>query len=167
MKKNNKQKKLYIKDIAITGVFLAVILVFQTLRVHQIVTGVIINAVFIIVFNNFGFRPAVQLALLTPIGGALFSILAPALIPLLPVIAISNVLMIYLYKLVNKKNIFIKVAVPALSKSVFIFITGYFIINFFDTSDVLHKIFMFFSSVQFLTSSGGILLGQFIKLKKL
>lgn len=160
-KKNNKQ---IIRNLALQGIMLAVILSLQVTNLPNIVTGVFVNSIFIFTALYIGTRGAVVLCILSPLGGILSGHVPAFMYPTLPVIAIGNVLLVGLFSMLVNQNLWLRLILPAFIKALFIGLGGLVIMEFFVPEKLANWLVFTVLGIQFFTAIPGIWLG--IKLFK-
>ena len=98
----NKNK---IRAIAITGIMLAITVALQTINLPNIVTGVIVNSIFVFVLYYVGLKSAVTLSLLSPLYGFLTGHVPILMYPVLPMIVLGNILMVVTLSQFQNKSV--------------------------------------------------------------
>lgn len=143
-----------------TGLFLAVLLAVQMLGLPNLVTGAIVNAIFIAALLLTDLKYALLLAFLSPIGGVFSGHLPAPMYPVLPVIICGNFIFIGTYQLLATGGKFIRFVVPAALKGLIVGVVGYLIIQKFGVPDQV-KWFLFpVLGIQFLTAFIGLIAGE-------
>lgn len=155
-KKNNKQT---IRNIALQGIMLAAILALQLINLPNIITGVIVNSIFIFTALYIGTRGAVVLCLLSPLGGILSGHVPAFMYPTLPIIAIGNLLLVSLFSVLRNKKLWLKLFLPAFFKAVFIGLGGLVVMQLLVTDKVGNWLVFPVLGIQFFTAIPGIWLG--------
>lgn len=143
-----------------TGVFLAVLLAIQVLGLPNFITGTIVNSIFIFVLLHTGFRHALFLALLSPIGGVMSGHLPAPMYPILPVIICGNFLLVGVYKIFYQYNPFFRLVIPAACKGLLIFGAGYMIIQILSLGEKVKWLVIPVLGIQFFTAIAGLMLGE-------
>ena len=143
-----------------TGVFLAVLLAVQAVGLPNLVTGTLVNSVFIFVLLHTGFRSAVFLALLSPVGGVISGHLPVPLYPLLPVIICGNLLLVGFYRLLCQQSVFIRWLIPSGCKALLIGGAGLAIINILNLTAEAKWFFIPVLGLQFFTALAGLAVGE-------
>ena len=106
-----------IRFITLTAVFLALLIVFQSLSASlgQLVTGSLVNFVLVAACLIAGWKSAAVVAILSPFFAKLFGI--GPIYPILPVVALGNLSLVAVYALVAKikinGNLQFAISVPA------------------------------------------------------
>lgn len=109
------------------AILLAVALVFQFVKMGQLVTGSGINAVLIIAAQVCGLPWAAAIGLITPFMAVVLGVTPPAMIVVVPYIVCGNVLYVLTYSLLKKRSRILGVGVAALLK----FGLLYSVVNYF------------------------------------
>ncbi|MGI6128494.1 MAG: hypothetical protein ACOYEO_00190 [bacterium] len=112
-----------------TALLLALTLVFQMLRqfipmpkpVSVFVVGSLVNATLIVAAGTVGILGGVIISVVAPIVAFLQGHLAPIL-PLIPIVATGNAIIVIFYALIQKRGSGLGVIVGSLSKSGFLFV---------------------------------------------
>lgn len=162
---NNPENGIYpeqntLKSLAQTGLSLALLVAMQVIGLPNWITGIAVNAVFIFVFLQLGLKFAAFLAILSPVGGLVSGHLPAVLYPLVPVIIVGNLLLISIYSPLKNRNLFLRLILPSLFKASFIFLIGMNIISWLEIGEKLKWLALPVLGIQFITSCGGILLGE-------
>ncbi len=171
MSEETKEKKIgpgRLQRFCYAGVLLGFILALQMLRLPNIVTGVVVNAVFIIIFYRSGLKLAVASGMLSPFGGVMTGHMPVTFYPLIPVIILGNVAFILGYGFLEKKTIWIRVIFPAFLKAMLIGIIGLVVIKQLNIGENLKWAVGAVLGIQFFTATIGVLLAEKteIELKK-
>ncbi|WP_352420229.1 ECF transporter S component [Proteiniborus sp.] len=117
------------KTLTRTAILLAIALVFQFVKMGQLITGSGINAVLIIAAQMCGLPWAAAIGLITPFMAVVLGVTPPAMIVVVPYIVCGNVLYVLTYSLLKKRSRVVGVAVAALLK----FGLLYSVVNYFLT----------------------------------
>lgn len=156
----NVTKLLLNRKNVLTFVGLAVMTVYLPTVIHsQVITGSLVNMSLILATFLLGPSVAIVLAFL-PSSFAFLSGLLPALlIPLIPFIIASNIILIKTYSYFGKKKFVNSIFVASLLKFVFLFGSGYILSTFiFQSQQVSTLVSTMFGWTQFVTAIiGGVL----------
>lgn len=97
----------------------------------QYVTGPMVNAILILTCLVLGFSKAALLSVITPFAalaqGIILGPFSLTLIPLIPAIALANVILVGMIAILSSKNYWLAVGVGALGKSTFLTLVALFI----------------------------------------
>lgn len=144
------------------GVMLALTLALQNLRLPNIVTGALVNAIFIVTLAVAGLRSALLLAGLTPVGAFLTGHLPPPLVLLTPVIIPGNIVYIIITGALRKRTLVGETVAAAAAKALVIGVGGMLLARWTamprETSALLWGIV----GIQFFTAAAGTLLGEVV-----
>ncbi len=153
----NKNK---IRAIAITGIMLAITVALQAINLPNIITGVIVNSFFVFVFYYVGLKSAITLSFLSPLFGFLTGHVPVLMYPVLPMIALGNILMVVALSKLQNKSVWLKLLLPSSLKALVIGIGGKYMISIFIPDKI--QSFLLFSvlGVQFFTALPGIWFGM-------
>ena len=86
------------------------------LRLPQLITGTLVNALLILAVEQFGLGPAVLLGIITPMAAAFSGLLPLPLLVMVPFISLANGLFVSLYNIVRRTNIVLALSSAALFK---------------------------------------------------
>lgn len=156
------------KKILIFSVLTAMIVYLPTVIPSQIITGSLVNMTLIMTTFLLGPSVAVLLALM-PSSLAFLSGLLPApLVPLIPFIITSNIILIKTYSYFGKKKFINSIFVASFLKFIFLFGSGYLLSSFlFTEQEVASIISSMFGLTQLVTAIvGGFLAFTFLNLSK-
>jgi hypothetical protein len=157
----NKKIALSVAQFAV----LLLIISFAPLINNQIVTGTIVNAVLLLSVVLLGMRGAVLLCFLPSLFSLSFGLLPIVMTPMIPFIILGNILLVYIFNLIRKKNYFLGLIPAALLKFSFLFVVSNFIITFFIKQAVAEKIAMMMSYPQLITAlMGGLIVYPFVRI---
>lgn len=149
-----------LKMIAVTGLVLAMVLALQMIGLPNLLTGVVVNAVFVFMVGYAGARNAAVIGLLSPVGG-LFSGHLPAIMyPLVPVIIIGNLIFIIIYALLRQSVWPVRFFVPAGAKALLIYCVGMAVINHMAIVQKVSWLIFPVLGIQFFTAIAGIFCGE-------
>ena len=157
----NKNK---IKSIALNGIMLALTVALQAVNLPNILTGVIVNSIFVFILFYVGIKSSIILCLLSPLFGFLTGHVPVFMYPVLPMIALGNTLLVVTLQKLEKKSKWLQLLLPALIKALVIGLGGLLMISIFIPDKIQNFIFLTVLGIQFFTAVPGIWLG--IKLSK-
>jgi len=130
----------------------------------QMVSGPLVNATLFIVCVLISRRSAILLALAPSPIALLSGVLPFVLAPMIPFIMLGNILMIYGFDYLYKKNYWSGVGLGAFLKFVFLYVTSQLMIHYFLTGSIPVKIAVIMSWPQLITALlGGIIAYFFLK----
>lgn len=104
------------KTLTRAAILLALALVFQFVKMGQLVTGSGINAVLIIAAQICGLPWAAAIGAITPFMSVVLGVNPPALIPVIPFIMAGNILYVAAYSILRTKGKIIGIGFAALLK---------------------------------------------------
>lgn len=136
------------------AILLAIALVFQFVKMGQLVTGSGINAVLIIAAEICGLPWAAAIGAITPFMAVVLGVQPPALIPVVPFIVAGNILYAAVYYLLKKRGKIIGVGFAALLK----FGLLYSAVNYFIAVKPPIKVALSFPQLLTALIGGGIAL---------
>lgn len=152
------QNKLVVT--AQTGVFLAVLLAVQVVGLPNLVTGSMVNAIFVFTLHFLGVRSALFLAFLSPFGGILSGHLPAPMYPLLPVIVCGNFVLVWACRVSAGSGLLLRVVVPAALKGVIIGMAGFTVIRVLSLTEQVRWLVLPVLGIQFFTALVGIVAGE-------
>lgn len=149
-------------------VFVLALILFAPLISNQFVTGTIVNASLLASVVLFGLPGALLLCFIPSVVSLFAGLLPWVMAPMIPFIIMGNILLIWVFDLLRKKNFFLGVVPGALLKFSFLFLTSNYLIHFFVKSAVASKIAAMMSWPQLVTALlGGVVAYLIInKIKK-
>jgi len=98
------------------ALLLAIALVFQFVKMGQLITGSGINAVLILAVHICGLPWAIAIGFTTPFMAVILGVQPPAMIIAVPFIVAGNIIYATIYALMKKRNKIIGIIVAALAK---------------------------------------------------
>ena len=104
------------KTLTRAAILLAVALVFQFVKMGQLVTGSGINAALIVAAQICGLPWAAAIGAITPFMSVVLGVNPPALIPVVPFIVAGNILYVAVYSILKTKGKIMGVGFAALLK---------------------------------------------------
>ena len=137
----------------------------------QALTGTIVNATLFIATVVIGVPGALLIGIIPSVVSALTGLLAPAILPMVPFIVVSNAILIALFATFREKTYWKGVIAASLAKFIFLSIVSLFVIKLFVPAKVASQLALMMTWPQLFTAiSGGILayfvLGAMGRLKK-
>ncbi|MDD3656568.1 MAG: ECF transporter S component [Atribacterota bacterium] len=105
-----------IKWLTRTSILLAIALLFQMGAFPQFITGPLVNAVLYLASMIVGWQGGILIGILTPIIAAIWGILPPPLIPLIPFIALGNSVLVISFFLLKSSNKFLGIIIASIVK---------------------------------------------------
>lgn len=118
-----------VKFVTRTAVILALTVVFQSLKLGQLVTGSLVNASLFISGCMMGWLSGVLIGSVTPWIALLIGILKPALAPAVPFIMLGNAVLVLVFCSLKDKNFFVAVGVASCTKFLVLYISTRFLIS--------------------------------------
>ncbi len=146
----------------LTAIFLAITLSLQIAGLPKLVTGVIVNAIYIILYRSCNLRHVFMLAALTPLLAFFTGHLPPPLVPMAPVIALGNIVLALCYHATKDKAKSVRIAVPAAAKALVIAVPGVFFAERLGLDKAALMAVHIVISIQFFTAAFGILFGEYL-----
>jgi len=123
----------------------------------QAITGTIVNAILMITTVILGRKEATMISVFPSIISIITGLLVPAIFPLIPFIILSNIILIFTFDFLRKRNYWKGVIFGSILKFSFLYISGIVLIKIFEWNSLAKIIAMMFSWQQLLTAlSGGI-----------
>ena len=150
------------RRVALAGLGLALAIALQALGLPNPVTGVAVNAVFVVLVGLAGKAPAVTVGLLTPLGAALTGHLPVLLLPLAPLIALGNAAFVHLYARGSRPPSAWRWVTGPGMKSAIIGGGGVILTRVADLPPALQAALLVIVAIQFGTALGGVALGEFL-----
>lgn len=143
-----------INSLFLAKVFiLAGIIVFAPLLKNQMITGTLVNAILFLAVVLAGRNVALALCVFPSIISLAIGLFPVVMAPVIPFIMISNMILVLSFDYL-KKNQYFAVALAALFKFAFLFLTSSFVINMLN-KPVAQKAAVMFSYPQFFTALAG------------
>lgn len=147
-------------SLAQVGLLLAVLLAIQVIGLPNLVTGSMVNAVFVFALYFTGLRGALLLAFLSPFGGILSGHLPAPMYPLLPVIICGNFVFVWACKIGAGAGFLIRVFLPAALKGAIICVAGLALVQTLGLADQVRWLVVPVLGIQFFTALIGIVAGE-------
>lgn len=133
----------------------------------QAVTGTIVNAILIIALIMLGRKEAIMIGIFPSIFSIVFGILSPVVLPLIPFIIVSNIVLILTLDILRKNSYWKGVIWGSILKFLLLYFSGIILVNFFELNDLAKIIAMMFSWQQLATAfSGGIVAYAVLRILK-
>ncbi|MFC1640696.1 iron hydrogenase [Patescibacteria group bacterium] len=160
------KKKVETAEIA-EFLALAGIAVLVPMLGNQFITGPFVNATLFIAVILLGMRYAIVLALVPSLIALGVGILPFILAPMVPIIMLSNLILVFSFNKLWEKNYWLGVGVASILKTGFLYLMSLLIIEYFITSPQASKFALLFSWPQLLTAlAGGVLAYAVLKFLK-
>lgn len=118
-----------VKFVTRTAVLLALTVVFQSLKLGQLVTGSLVNAILFISACMIGWSSGALIGSITPLVALLIGILKPALAPAVPFIMLGNAILVLVFCSLKDKNFLVAVVVASCAKFLVLYISTRFLIS--------------------------------------
>lgn len=160
----NEDKILKIRIMALNGVMLALILAFQMINLPNIITGIFVNAIFIFMTLYAGIGSSIILCIISPFIALITGHVLAPMYPVLPIIALGNIVFIVLYSKFKENKFWLRGIMPALAKAIVISGAGWLIIHCF-APELTTWLALPVLGVQFFTAVPGVWLGEKLKQK--
>lgn len=133
----------------------------------QPITGTIVNAVLIVAAVILGKKEAITIGTFPSLMSVVTGLLIPAVVPLIPFIILSNIILILAFDIFRRKNYWKGVIYGSIAKFVSLSISGIILVKFFEWNSMSKIIAMMFSWQQLITAiSGGIVAYGMLKILK-
>lgn len=131
----------------------------------QQVTGPIINALLFIAVVMLGLRQALVVCFMPSIMALLAGVLLPIMVPIVPFIMLSNVVLVVIFSYFYQKNFWLGIGLASVVKFIFIWSTTTAVANLFIKNPaIVNKISQLMSWPQLVTAlAGGLLAYIFLK----
>lgn len=107
-----------IRYLTSMGILLALTVVVQLIGLPKLLTGIAVNAVFLIAYHTLGISGGLIIGLISPFTAFLFGIAAKPIF--IPFIAVGNLVYIVLYGFLKRYSDYLGIVVAALIKSAII-----------------------------------------------
>ncbi len=142
--------------------FLLAIITFAPLLGNQYITGTIVNAALLVSVIVLGFRKTLFLCFLPSIISLASGLLSAVLAPMIPFIIAGNILLVYVFNLLRKKNYWLGLVPAALLKFSLLFFMSNVLIGLFIKGQVASNIAVMMSWPQLITAVSGGIIAYFI-----
>ncbi|HOT29633.1 MAG TPA: hypothetical protein PLU72_15770 [Candidatus Ozemobacteraceae bacterium] len=152
----------FLRDAVMAGVMLALALALQNLRLPNLVTGALVNAIFTVTLSVAGLRSALLLAGLTPVGAFLTGHLPPPLILLMPVIIPGNIVYVIITGMLRRRTLAGEAVCAAAAKALFIGVGGGLLARWTAMPHETQALLWGIVGIQFFTAVAGTLLGEVV-----
>lgn len=146
-----------VRERILAGLCLGLILAIQAMRLPNPITGVAVNALFVVAVRLIGCQGALLVGFLSPICASLTGHLDLPLQPLLPLIIVGNLLFIGLY---GRLTGTIRFLLPPLGKALTIGVGGVILARLIGLAPQFQPLLAMLLGIQFFTALGGILVGE-------
>lgn len=150
----------FLRDAIMAGVMLALALALQNLRLPNLMTGALVNAIFTVTLAVAGLRSALLLAGLTPVGAFLTGHLPPPLILLTPVIVPGNIVYVVLTGIFRERTLLGEAVVAPAAKALVIGVGGVLLTRWTSMPPETQALLWGIVGIQFFTAVAGTLLGE-------
>lgn len=150
----------FLRDAVMAGAMLALALALQNLRLPNLVTGALVNAIFTVTLAVAGLRSALLLAGLTPVGAFLTGHLPPPLILLTPVIIPGNIVYVIITGVLRERTLAGETIAAASAKALVIGVGGMLLARWTAMPRETLALLWGIVGIQFFTAIAGTLLGE-------
>ncbi|MEH6452536.1 MAG: hypothetical protein V7782_05770 [Psychromonas sp.] len=133
----------------------ALITVIPLVTHNQWITGTLVNAILILSYQLLGIRRALFLAFIPSIAALTTGLLPLALVPIIPFIVTSNIILLLIFYWLENVNELLKITLAAFFKFAFLYISTHFITQFFLFDMQYSGVFILMSWHQFMTAAMG------------
>lgn len=158
-KNTDNSNKTKIRNIALNGIMLALIVALQATNLPNLLTGIIVNGIIVFILLYIGLKSALVIGLISPLFGFFTGHVPVFMYPVLPMIALGNdLLVIVLHRLANSSN-WLKIFLPAFIKALVIGLGGWLLVSYFIPDKLQNFIVIGVLGVHFFTAVPGIGLG--------
>ena len=156
---DKNQNKNRIRNITLNGIMLAVIVALQVVNLPNLLTGVIVNSILVFVSIYIGLKSAFVLCLLSPFCGFITGHVPILMYPVLPMIALGNLLLVIVLSKLAKRSLILRLLIPACIKALVIGVGGMLLINIFIPDKLSDYLLFTVLGIQFFTAVPGVFLG--------
>ncbi len=133
----------------------------------QAITGTIVNATLIMAVVILGRKEAVMIGIFPSIISIIPGLLVPAVVPLIPFIILSNIILVFVFSFIGKESYWKGIIFGSVAKFAFLSIFGIVLVKIFEWNSLAKIIAMMFSWQQLLTAlSGGVVAYATLKVLK-
>ena len=146
-------KKMVISLISF--LFLTSLVTIAPLFHFQPITGLIVNAIFFITVSLLGIKYALLIGLIPSLIALLTGLLPVILVPMIPFIMLSNIILIITFFCLKNKNYWLGIIAASVLKFIFLFTTSSVVINLLLKKEIATKVAEMMSWPQLLTALGG------------
>ncbi len=129
---------------------------------NQFITGTIVNASLLLSVVLFGFGGAISMCFIPSIVSLSTGLLPAVMAPMVPFIILGNILFVWIFDSLRKRNFFLGVVPGALLKFSFLFVVSNYLIHFFIKQAVVSKIAVMMSWPQLVTALLGGVVAYFL-----
>lgn len=144
-------------------VSLFIVAYFAPFLKQQLVTGTIVNATLFITVSLLGTRAGIIMAMIPSLIALAVGTLPTPLAPMLPFIMLSNIFLVLIFKVLEKKY-FLAITIASTLKFAFLFLSSSIIINLLLKNELAQSIIIMMSWPQFITALlGGLLAYLFLR----
>ena len=145
---------LLTKKMTIFAVLLLVTTLAPILK-QQMITGPIVNACLFASVILLGVRAAILIGFLPSLFALSFGLLSPLMIPLIPFIIVSNIILVLIFGALRKINYWLGAISASFIKFIFLFTTSSVIISLFIKGIAAPKVAQMMSWPQLVTAIAG------------
>lgn len=150
-----------LKSILRASVFLAAALVIQYLRMPQLLTGTLVNAILFLTLIFAGLPAGILIGILTPLLAFFTGILPAPLAPVIPVIMLANIALVMVGGLLKGRNLYLAAAISSVVKFIVFFILLRYVVILF-VSSLPPAVFVAFGLLQLYTALAGTVLAALL-----
>lgn len=152
-------------NVLVTWVFIIGIALIAPLFPLQQVTGPIINALLFVAVIMLGLRQALVVCFMPSIMALSAGLLSPILLPIVPFIMLSNVVLVVVFSYLHQKNYWLGIISASLLKFIFIWSTTSAVANLFiKNSKAIQAVATMMSWPQLISAlAGGVIAYVFLK----
>lgn len=155
-------EKINIKIKLVLFVLFLGISIFVPFLKQQFITGPFINAVLFVATAVLGIGAGILIGFLPSLVSAFSGLLPLPLLPMIPYIIISNVILVLIFGALRKKSFLKAVLTASFVKFLFLYLSSYFIVNFFIGRGLSSQIITMMSWPQLITALIGGIMAYFI-----
>lgn len=130
----------------------------------QLITGPIVNAILFIAVYMVGFRNAIFVGLIPSLIAVMTGLLPIVLAPMVPFIMIANVLLMYVFDILKKRDYWTAMISASVVKFLFLWAAGYLVVRYVVEKELAAKIANMVGYYQLLTAlAGGVIAWLFLR----
>ncbi len=149
----------------LTAVFLSINIALQIMGFPKLITGVIVNSIYILLYLSADIKSVVMLAVLTPSIAFFTGHLPPFMVPVAPFIAFGNISMVLCYHFLKDKKKAARIIAPAFLKALIIGVSGALLADRIAGDTASKMAFHVVIVIQFFTAVPGIYLGEYLNFR--
>lgn len=147
---------------ALTAIFLSIVIALQMTGFPKLITGVIVNSIYILLYCAADIKSVIMLAVLTPAVSFFTGHLPAFMVPVAPFIALGNISMVLCYHFLKDKKKAVRIIAPSFLKALIIGISGAFLAGRIADDTASKMAFHIVIFIQFFTAAPGIFLGEYL-----